>query len=394
MSQRIATFDRRQFLVHAAAGVAAATVSADVRAAAGEPLRVGLIGCGGRGTGAIAQALAADPSARLVAMGDLFADQIDSSRRLLERACPDHFARSAPHAFVGADAWRNVLGSELDLVVLAAPPAWLPTHLLAAVRAGLHVYCEAPVAVDLPGVRTALEAVGIAEAVGLSVGSGLCFRHDAATQARVAAMHAGQIGVVEHVRMEARINLPWFRPPADQESPALHRQRNWVSSAALSGGPFVEHHVHAIDKALWAMGDVAPAWVEARFITESAMGNGGDPAAGVAARYGFADGRTIDAICARRADQPDRIVELATGGRGTLDLSDQATTRSGGRFAAAMTHLVHALHGGRRVDDGRQLCAATMAAVLGRRAAETGSRLAWPMAAAAPATSPVQSARA
>lgn len=388
MSRRDATaVDRRQFLAHAAAGAVVAAMPARSFAAERQSIRIGLIGCGGRGTGAVAQALAADPAARLVAMGDLFADQIESSREWLQVACGEQGACPRSRQFVGVDAAARVLATDIDLVVLAAPPHVLATHLLAAVAAGVNVYCEAPVAVDLVGVQAATAAVHRAEAAGLSIASGLCFRHDAGTAEIIRAVGQGGLGDVQHARVEARVGLPWRRA-VDGGPDAMARQRNWVSFAELSGGPFVEHHVHAIDKALWALGDASPAWVEARFLPGAA----GDD--GVAARYGFADGRVLEAVCQRRTGEPDRIVETVAGSAGRCSLLGNQPMASGSRFQAAMTHLLQALHEGRRVAEGGRLCASTAAAVMGRLAAETGCRLAWEMVAAPGAASSVQPARA
>lgn len=391
MSRRVATaVDRRQFLAHAAAGAVAATVPVRSSAAATGAIRIGLIGCGGRGTGAVAQALAAHPAVRLVAMGDLFADQAESSRERLVAICGPQAACRPERLFVGVDAAERVLAADIDLVVLAAPPHVLPRHLVAAVQAGVHVYCEAPVAIDLAGVHAAAEAVNRAEAAGLSIASGLCFRHDAGTSEIIDAVRRGGVGDVRHARVAAHVGLPWRRPMVGGPDAAA-RERNWVSFTSLSGGPFVEHHVHAIDKALWALGDALPEWVEARFIPGMSFDGGH---AGVTARYGFADGRIIDAVCHRRAGAPDHIVETIAGSTGTASLLGDRPTASGGRFQATMTHLVHALHEGRRVDEGRRLCASTAVAVMGRLAAQAGRRLALETVAAPLAASSIQSARA
>lgn len=394
MSRLIATaVDRRQFLAHAAAATAAVSLPAGGEACERDVIRVGLVGCGGRGTGAAAQALAADPGARLVAMGDLFTDQIGSSHAWLAALHGPQVDCPAPRRFVGVDACRRVLDVGVDVVVLAAAPNELSAHLLAAIRAGVHAYCEAPVAVDLAGLHAAATAVELAHATGRSIAAGLCYRHDPQTQAHIAAIHAGRIGDVRAALVEARIGLPWSRPVAGRDDAAAVRARNWVSCADLSGGPFVAHHVHAIDKALWAFGDAAPVAVEARVI-DGPRGMEGGRLDGVAARYLFADGRTINAACHRRSDHPDRIMETVSGSAGVVDLRDDASAGSGVRFQAAMTRFMHAVRSGRTVDEGGRLHRATLAAVLGRLAAETGRRIEWAAVAAAPTAASLQSARA
>jgi myo-inositol 2-dehydrogenase/D-chiro-inositol 1-dehydrogenase len=394
MSRRTTTtVERRQFLAQATAGAVAATLPGGVFTAGADLLRVGLIGCGGRGTGAVAQALAADPGTRVVAVGDVFADQIESSQRMLVAQCGQRGACPRERRFVGGDAWRHVLAADIDLVVLASPPYALPQHLLAAVEAGVHVYCEAPVAVDVAGVHAAAAAVGRATSAGISIGSGLCYRHDPGTQGIIAAVQAGGCGAVRTARVEAHIGLPWRRP-LDGLRGLAARQRNWASFADLSGGAFVEHHVHALDKALWACGDAAPVWAEGRLLPgrgADAVGCGSD---GVAVRYGFADGRTIDAVCQRRAGEADRIIERVTGAAGSCDLLAGTAASSGGRFQATMTHLVRSLRSGQRVAEGHGLCRATLVAVMGRVAAETGRRIEWAAVSASPPAPPLQPARA
>lgn len=373
--------DRRQFLVGSMAGAVAATLPFTARGR--DVLRVGLVGCGGRGTGAAAQALAADPAARLVAMGDLFADQVESSHavlsghRDLQVDCPQE------RRFVGAAACHDVLAAGVDLVILAAPPSALPRHLAAAVSAGVHVYCEAPVAADIAGAHEAAAAVDMARMAGLSIGVGLCDRHDRAVSAAMHSIHRGRIGATQAVRVESRIGLPWRRLTDGCRDDAEAVARNWISCASLSGGPFVEHHVHAIDKALWALGDEPPVTAVGRFVGTE----------GIAVRYTLADGRTIDALCHRRPGEADRIVETVTGSDGVLDLRAVAAASRHDRFQTAMARLVGDIRGGRRTDEGGRLFRATLVALMGRAAAETGGRIDWEMVAAPSITSPVQSSR-
>ena len=121
-------------------------------------LKVGLIGCGGRGTGAATQALAADPNVVLTAMGDAFSDHLEASYAAIMEEQPNKVKVDKAHKFVGFDAYKKVIDSGVDVVVLATPPAFRPEHLMAAVNAGKHVFCEKPVAVDAPGIRKVLEA--------------------------------------------------------------------------------------------------------------------------------------------------------------------------------------------------------------------------------------------
>ena len=372
---------RRTFLGAASAAAAsAATVQAATRPAAGlfsgaGRLRVGVIGCGGRGTGAAVQAAAAADDVAITALGDLFADQLAESAGLLERAVGRQFDCPAERRFSGVDAWRQVLASDVDLVILAAPPATRPVHFAAAVRAGKHVYCEKPAAIDGRGLADVLAACADARGRGLSIGSGLCLRHDPATRGIVGRIHDGAIGDVRHVAVHASIGLPWQRPRQPGWSHAEWRLRNWVVDRALSGGSFVEHHIHAVDKALWTMGDACPVVALPSAVVEPVGGVG---TSGTSVVYRFADGATVVASLDRRLGNRSRIEEAATGSRGTVNLRPPATgDHRPSPHAAAMQAVVAAVVAGERHDDMALLCRSTQAAIMGRMAAETGRAIGW-----------------
>ncbi len=177
------TTSRRQFIETSSASVAGSLLTAAicpaVHAAGSDLLKVGLIGCGGRGSGAATQALKADPNVRLWAMADSFEDRLQSSLKSLERSEDLAGKLDVPpeRRFVGFDAYRDVVAC-CDVVLLCSPPHFRPTHLKAAVDAGKHVFTEKPVAVDAPGVRSVLATCAQAKQKGLSIVSGLCLRYD------------------------------------------------------------------------------------------------------------------------------------------------------------------------------------------------------------------------
>src|SRR5690606_25274975 len=140
-------------------------------------LKIGLVGCGGRGTGAAAQALKADPDVELTAMADIFPDQIETAYQALLKIEPAKIKVKEKHRFVGFDAYQKLIDSGVDVVLLASPPVFRPLHITAAVDAGKHIFCEKPVAVDPPGVRKVLEAVRKSKEKNLAVVAGFCFRY-------------------------------------------------------------------------------------------------------------------------------------------------------------------------------------------------------------------------
>lgn len=370
---------RREFLVSSAAGLAAGAVAPAVQARGGDAvIRVGLVGCGGRGTGAALQAVGADPAVRIVAIGDVFPDQLESSAHILARDATAQFACPSTARFVGIDAYRRVLDAGVDAIVIAAPPHLRPLHVEAAVAAGVHVFCETPAAIDQAGVSQIARALAAARAMGLSVASGLHSRRDPSLAAAVAEVRAGAIGRPVSVDVHATWCGPWRVAAQPAWTPAEERLRNWASCSSFSGGYFVERHVHAIDRALWVLGDRAPA------VAEPLSGAEADD---VAVCYGFEDGAELRASTARIVGGPDARREAVVGSRGIRDL---ALSADGRRFQATMDAFLRAVRAESRMDDGDILVRGSLVVLMGRLAAARGRRVEWSeMLAATPLPSQV-----
>ncbi|MEI6241025.1 MAG: Gfo/Idh/MocA family oxidoreductase [Planctomycetia bacterium] len=357
---------RREFLALSAAGFAAGAAAPAVHAAGGDgEIRVGLLGCGGRGTGATLQAAAADPAVRIVAIGDVFADQLDASAHILARDVSAQFVCPATARFVGGDAYRRVLDAGVDAVVIAAPPHLRPLHVEAAVAAGAHVFCETPAAIDPAGAMRVARALAAARAAGLSVASGFHSRRDTSLASLVADVRAGAIGRPESVDVHATWHGPWRVSARPASTAAEKRLRNWVSCDALSGGQFVERHVHAIDRALWVLGDRAPA------SAEPLPGAGGDA---VAVRYRFDDGSDIRASSTRVERGHDAAREAVVGSRGSRDLR---LASDGCRFQATMDEFLRAIRSASAMDDADILVRGSLVAIMGRLAAASGRVVGW-----------------
>lgn len=240
--------------------------SNDLSLAKKKTLKIGLIGCGGRGTGAAAQALRADPDVQLVAMGDIFDDQIATAYDALMKIEPSKMKVKDKHKFVGFDAYQKVIDAGVDVVLLASPPVFRPLHLEAAVNADKHIFCEKPVAIDPPGVRKVLEAVRKSKAKSLAVVSGFCFRYASPNRAVFGQVLDGAIGDV--------LSLSSFRYGGDLSlkprqagwSDLEFQLRNWFYYNWMSGDLVVEQAVHSLDMMSWVMGDIHPV---------KAIGSGG-----------------------------------------------------------------------------------------------------------------------
>ena len=253
---------RRQFLKATGIGAAAIPFAGLVTPAAGMPmngpLRVGLVGCGGRGTGAAMQALSADKDVVLVAMGDLFADRLASSHNGLAENFGDRVQVEESRRFVGFDAYQKVI-AEVDVILFATPPAFRPMHIAAAVEAGLHVFCEKPIAVDAHGVRSVLETAKLAQKKGLSLASGFCWRAANGHRAFYDRIHNGGIGELRHVYATYLAGGLWYKERQPEWTDLEYQLRNWLYYTALSGDHIAEQAVHSVDKIMWAKNDVPPA---------------------------------------------------------------------------------------------------------------------------------------
>lgn len=259
---------RRDFLKASAAAAIplALTPSFAAKAlhvAGSDRIRIGLIGCGGRGTGAAAQALRADKGNILVAMGDIFADRIASSHANLveefEGDAKDKIDVPAERRFTGFDAYKKVLDAGVDMVCLTTIPAFRPWHLEAAVDAGKHIFCEKPMAVDMPGLRRVRAAAKKAKEKNLSLVAGFCWRYHDAMRATFQKIHDGAIGDVVTVHSTYHTGTLGKQPRKPEWTDVEFQLRNWWHFTWLSGDHIVEQAIHSIDRLSWAMKDKMPA---------------------------------------------------------------------------------------------------------------------------------------
>jgi predicted dehydrogenase len=393
---RAAGASRRDFLAAGAAASLAALVPA-VHAAGSDVLKVGLIGCGSRGTGAAEQALKADPNTRLTAMGDMFADHLQAKLKLLrehEKVGPQVQVESQ-NCYTGFDAYKGVLGSGVDVVLLTTPPHFRPLHLRAAIDAGKHVFCEKPVAVDAPGVRKVLAACQEAKRKNLAVVSGLCYRYQHAKQETYRRVHEGAIGDIVAMQCSYLTGGLWSVKRTEAMSDMEWQLRNWLYFTWLSGDHIVEQHIHSLDKLMWAMKDVPPA---------RASGTGGRQV-----RTGPEFGHIYDHFSIvyewpngvkgfGRCRQQDGkgiahdINDYLMGTEGTCDVMKHTiggknawryTPRAGDdddMYQNEHDELFASIRRGKPINDGERMSHSTLMAILGRMAAYTGKVISWEMA--------------
>lgn len=261
---------RRDFIkTSAGAAVAAGALSATIVRGEGIPadkkIKIGFIGTGGRGTGAAAQALSADDNMELHAVADVFQAQIDTSLATLSKDAKlkDKIQVPQSRQFVGMDAYKRVIDSGVDVVILTTTPGFRPQHLKAAVEADKHIFTEKPMAVDAAGVKSCMETVALSKTKPIAIVAGFCWRyHPARREAYKQVLEEGLIGDITGVY--ATYYSGWSKPhiaPSERrsdESDIEWQIRNWYNYSWLGGGGLVEQAIHSVDKIAWAMGDKSP----------------------------------------------------------------------------------------------------------------------------------------
>jgi predicted dehydrogenase len=397
MNETTTTATRRDFLktsaVAAGALAAELAIAPGAYAAGSDVIRVGLIGCGGRGTGAAAQALAADPNAKLVAMGDAFADRIESSLKTLKN--DDDIAAKVDVkpdlCFTGFDAYQGVIANS-DVVLLCTPPHFRPLHLKAAVAAGKHVFAEKPVAVDAPGVRAVLATCEEARKKKLSIVSGLCMRYDAGFREAMKRIHGGALGTITTLQANDFRGPIWVKPRQPGWTDMYWQMRNWYYFTWLSGDFNVEQHIHYLDVCAWAMNGEYPV---------RALGTGGrqvrtGPEYGhiydhFSVIYEYADGAKLFATCRQQPKCHGDISAHVVGTKGAAQLTGRVQAITGenawkftgpkkNMFQVEHDELFTSIREGRPINNGEYMAKSTLMAIMGRMAAYTGQLITWEMA--------------
>ena len=389
---------RREFLKTSTAAtvggslLGALAVPRSAHAAGSDVLKIGLVGCGGRGTGAAANAMKADPHCKLVAMADTFADRIEMSRKSLERAGGDKYAVTDEQCFVGFDAYKQLLATDVDVVILATSPHFRPEHYAATIAAGKHCFVEKPVAVDAPGYRSVLETNKAAREKKLSVVSGLCWRYDHGVRATMDQIQNGAIGDVLAVQSTYNTGQLWHRGDDPKWSRMENQMRNWLYYTWLSGDHNVEQHIHSLDKTAWLMGDDHPV---------KAWGLGGrqqrtDPKYGHifdhhAVVYEYPNGKRVFAYTRQQTGCSTDVEEVVIGTKGTAEvlgnrIAGQTEWRYQGEkpnmYQAEHDELFASIRSGKPIHNGDYMANSTMIAIMGRMATYTGQTLTWEQAIA------------
>jgi predicted dehydrogenase len=367
-------------------------MAANVHAAGSDVLKVGLIGCGGRGTGAAAQALQADKNVKLTAMGDAFSDRLEASLERLKKD-PEITAKidvKPDHRFVGFDAYKQVIDSGVDVVLLCEPPHFRPRHLKYAIEKNKHVFAEKPVAVDAPGVRSVLQTCAEAKRKKLSVVSGLCLRYDAGFVETMQRIHDGAMGEIIALQANDLRSGIWQKERQPDWTDMHFQMRNWYHFTWLSGDFNVEQHVHFLDVCAWVMKDEYPlrcVGTGGRQV-RSAPGHIYDHFAIV---YEYAGGAKLFSYCRQIPRCKNDISAHAMGTKGTSFISEGKLTISAAEqwqyrgkhrdmYQVEHDELFASIRNGKPINNGEYMAHSTLMAIMARMAAYTGQQITWDMA--------------
>ena len=385
---------RRSFLKRSAAATAGLSAglmgSTNFAYAAGsDVVRYGLIGCGGRGTGAARDCAKAAEGTELVAMGELFEDRLDQSKEILKEVIPGSYRVTDETSFTGFDAYQKVIDSDVDLVLIAPPPGFHPMHLRAAVEAGKHVFVEKPAGVDPPGIASFVESGEIAKEKGLSLVTGTIYRRQPSFVEAVRRIHEGAIGEITSAQAYYLTGSIWLRERQAGMSDMEWQCRNWYYFDWLSGDHIVEQFVHNMDVHHWVFGE----------LPERALATGGrlqrvDPSYGhiydhFSVDFEYGNGAHMHAAC-RQMENTERLVSNRfVGTKGVAELNPDGSEirthdgevifqKSKGEINPYVTEhadLVRSIREEEPLNEAEEIAGSTMMAILGRESAYTGQAL-------------------
>jgi predicted dehydrogenase len=387
---------RRSFLASSIGGAAAFQIIRPelVRGQGNPKMRAGLIGCGGRGTQAMENILNGTDNVEIVAMADIFEDRLEGSIRTTQALKPElskRFRVDAEHRFVGFDAYKKLVASDVDIVMLAANPAYRPMHFEAAVDAKKHIFCEKPMGTDATGIRRFLAAAQKSRDLKLTVKSGAQRRSQAWYLDEYKRVKDGGIGDIVHM------NAYWVGTPVlnfknnklfpnNKRDPKWGdlewQQRNWYSFLWICGDQIVEQHLHNIDVCNWFKGahpvEVVASGGAAWRPREEEYGNIYDHCS---ADFVYADGTHMSSYCRQFNDSAQNISERIVGTKGVMDSSSLRGARNAvNPYEQEHTDMMNSILGkGPYINEAQEVAESTLTCIMGREAAYSGQKITWEM---------------
>jgi predicted dehydrogenase len=384
---------RRDFLKGAAAttaGIALAgnlTVARTAHAAGGGPLKVAVIGCGGRGTGAGSDMLSVADDVKIVAVADAFDYRAKGAANHYRKNFAAKCDLPDDRIFVGLDAYEKAIACGVDVVILAGPPGFRPSHYAAAIAAGKHVFMEKPCCTDAPGFRKLMEANKQADEKGLKVGVGLQRRHESGYIGGIEEIRNGKIGDFVMSRVYWNGDGIWFRDRDPNMTEMYYQVHNWYHFVWLSGDNICEQHVHNLDVGNWVKGDHP--------VRANGMGScllrykGRDPKKGMGqifdnhfVEFTYKDGTKMYSQCRHIPNTWGGVGETIHGTKGVTGVSGRGPKLQFGPYQQEHFDLLAAIRKNEKYNEGWHGATSSFTAVLGRMATYSGKEVEWDKAAA------------
>lgn len=390
---------RRDFVKLSAVTTGAAMLAGAPRAmganSGSDRIRVGVIGCGGRGRVAAQNCLESSAGVEIVALGDLFQQQVDSAEKAIQKFATDKkLPAQKMQKFAGFDSYQKVLACEIDMVILAGPPGFRPTHFEASVNAGKHIFTEKPVAVDPIGIRQFLAAVKKSKEKNLAVVCGLQRHHQPSYIETIKRIQGGELGELIGGQCYWNGTEPWFREKKDwlaNVSDFEWQCWNWYHWDWLSGDHIVEQHIHNIDVMNWGFGGPP-----VKFYGMGGRQNRGDKPGNIwdhfAVELEYANGVRVSSQCRHAPKSTQRVTERFVGTKGWAHTEQSGEafikTVSGEqkwKFAGALpnpyvvehTDLIASIRKNQVLNEGEWVATSTLTAIGGRMSAYTGREISW-----------------
>ena len=389
---RTAGPSRRDFIkttTAATIGISLAPMMPGAYAAGTDAIRIGLIGCGGRGTGAVLNAFDGAQGVTLVAMGDAFPDRLEGSLTQLSKEHGNKIDVPAERRFTGLDAYKGVLGTDANYIILATPPGFRPLHLEAAIAARKNIFTEKPVAVDGPGIRKVLSLSDQARAQGLGIAAGTQRRHQTGYLETLQRIQGGAIGKIVAARCAWNQGFLWKRDRQPEWTDLEWQMRNWLYFTWLSGDHIVEQHVHNIDVVNWAMGThpIAAHGMGGRQVrTGPEWGHIFDH---FSIDYEYPGNMHLHSQCRQITGCEGDVSEALVGDKGQCQVNKYSIAgarpwkfegKDNAPYVQEHTDFIASLRAGKPLNELKTVAESTMTAIMGRMAAYTGQAVTWDQA--------------
>lgn len=386
------TTSRREFLKTSAlltGGTALGqfSIAQCAHAAGSDVIKIGLIGCGGRGTEAARNALNAGRDIRLVAMADIFEERLQSSLKTLQESKKDQVQVKDDHCFIGFDAYQKVLAANVDVVLITPASHFIPEMLRASVAAGKHVFCEKPHGIDIPGLKVSMAACEEAKKKQLNIVSGLCWRYDPGVRETMKRVLDGSIGEIVAIQ-ETYVGTPYIvreRKPGQNEME--YQMWNWYHFNWLSGDQTAQQLIHSMDKASWAMGDKPPKKVWGMGGRQTCLDpKFGDQFDHQAVVYEYENGVRVYGFTRDQQECYNNTSDFIMGTKGRCDLlSYRITGEKPWRYEGPRANmydvehqeLFDAIRQGKVINNGDYMCLSSALAIVAQIACYSGGMIAW-----------------